>query len=67
MEDCPSTLRAIAVCIDLNPVRAGLVNHPKDYRFCGYAAALTGDKAIRRDLMGFRALGFMYHVISQAR
>ncbi|MBX3746155.1 MAG: transposase [Verrucomicrobiae bacterium] len=53
VEDCTSTLRAIAAYIDLNPVRAGLVNDPKDYRFCGYAAALTGDKVIRRGIMGF--------------
>ncbi|TVP82263.1 MAG: transposase, partial [Puniceicoccaceae bacterium] len=28
--------------IDLNPVRAGLVEDPKDYRFCGYAEAVAG-------------------------
>lgn len=27
--------------IDLNPVRAGLVSDPKDYRFCGYAEAVA--------------------------
>jgi len=26
---------------DLNPVRAGLVDDPKDYRFCGYAGAVA--------------------------
>jgi len=30
--------------IDLNPVRAGLVNDPKDYRFCGYSEAVGGNK-----------------------
>jgi len=30
--------------IDLNPVRAGLVNDPKDYRFCGYSEAVAGNK-----------------------
>ena len=30
--------------IDLNPVRAGLVGDPKDYRFCGYAEAVAGNK-----------------------
>jgi len=30
--------------IDLNPVRAGLVNDPKDYRFCGYDEAVAGRK-----------------------
>jgi len=36
-----------------NPVRAGLVEDPKDYRFCGYAAALVGASAIRKGLMSF--------------
>ena len=31
----------IAAYIDLNPVRAGLVKDPKDYRFCGYAEAVA--------------------------
>ena len=26
---------------------------PRDYRFCGYAAALTGVKSIRQGLMGY--------------
>jgi putative transposase len=33
-----------AAYIDLNPVRAGIVNDPKDYRWCGYAEALAGGK-----------------------
>ena len=32
----------MAAYIDLNPVRAGLVDDPKDYRFCGYAEAVAG-------------------------
>ena len=35
-------MRTMAAYIDLNPVRAGLVNDPKDYRFCGYAEAVAG-------------------------
>lgn len=35
-------LKATAAYIDLNPVRAGLVADPEDYRFCGYAEAATG-------------------------
>ena len=31
--------------IDLNPVRAGLVSDPKDYRFYGYAEAVAGNKS----------------------
>jgi hypothetical protein len=34
----------MAAYIDLNPVRAGLGDDPKDYRFCGYAEALNGNK-----------------------
>lgn len=35
-------LQTMAAYIDLNPVRAGLVEDPKDYRFCGYAEAISG-------------------------
>lgn len=35
-------LQTMAAYIDLNPVRAGLVKDPKDYRFCGYAEAVAG-------------------------
>ena len=41
-------MKIVAAYIDLNPVRAKLVEDPKDYRFCGYAEALgrgTGDLA----------------------
>jgi REP element-mobilizing transposase RayT len=34
-------LQTMAAYIDLNPVRAGIVDDPKDYRFCGYAEALA--------------------------
>ncbi|MEM1223393.1 MAG: hypothetical protein AAGH40_11570 [Verrucomicrobiota bacterium] len=33
----------MAAYIDLNPVRAGLVKDPKDYRYCGYAEAVAGN------------------------
>ena len=42
IENKPDYLATAAAYIDLNPVRAGLVKDPKDYRFCGYAEALTG-------------------------
>ena len=35
-------LQTMAAYIDLNPVRAGIVKDPKDYRFCGYAEAVAG-------------------------
>jgi len=37
-------LQTMAAYIDLNPVRAGLVEDPKDYRFCGYAEAVSGEQ-----------------------
>jgi hypothetical protein len=43
-------LCTMAAYIDLNPVRAGLVDDPRDYRWCGYAEALGGSKRARRAL-----------------
>ena len=40
-------MRTMAAYIDLNPVRAGLVSDPKDYRFCGYAEAVAGNERAR--------------------
>ena len=42
--------RVVAAYIDLNPVRAGLVRDPKDYRWCGYGEAVAGKKAARAGL-----------------
>jgi len=52
VEDSPRALRTVAAYIDLNPVRAGIVGDPKDYRFCGYAAALVGQRDLQREIMG---------------
>jgi len=41
------SLMTVAAYIDLNPVRAGLVKRPEDYRWCGYAEALSGTKGAR--------------------
>ena len=38
----------MAAYIDLNPVRAGIVEDPKDYRWCSYAEAVAGDEAARK-------------------
>ncbi|MFU8847307.1 MAG: transposase [Opitutales bacterium] len=43
-------LQTMAAYIDLNPVRAGIVADPKDYRFCGYAQAVAGHKLAREGL-----------------
>jgi len=39
-----NVLSTMAAYIDLNPVRAGIASDPKDYRFCGYAEAVKGNK-----------------------
>ena len=38
-------LHAMAAYIDLNPLRAGLVKDPADYRWSGYGEAAAGQKA----------------------
>ena len=48
-------LRTMAAYIDLNPVRAGVVKDPTDYRWCGYAEALGGSRRAQRGLC--KALG----------
>jgi putative transposase len=44
-------IQTMAAYIDLNCVRAGLVQDPKDYRFCGYAEAVAGHTEAQRGLM----------------
>jgi hypothetical protein len=41
----------MAAYIDLNPVRAGLADDPKDYRFCGYSEAVAGRRIARAGLI----------------
>jgi REP element-mobilizing transposase RayT len=36
--------RIVAAYIDLNPVRAGLVEDPAEYAWCGYGRAVVGEK-----------------------
>lgn len=43
-------IETVALYIDLNCVRAGLVADPKDYRFCGYGEAVAGSRAARLGL-----------------
>ena len=40
-----AAVAAIAAYIDLNPVRAGLCEDPKDYRYCDYAEAIAKESA----------------------
>jgi putative transposase len=46
----PRALATVAAYIDLNPLRAGLVEHPAEYRWCGYAEAMGGSERAREGL-----------------
>lgn len=56
-------LQTMAAYIDLNPVRAGIVEDPKDYRFCGYAEAVAGSALAQRGLVAIWA----DHVVANSR
>jgi len=43
-------LMTVAAYIELNPIRARLVDDPKDYRWCGYAEAVAGKTLARQRL-----------------
>ncbi len=51
VEGSGNPLQTMAAYIDLNPVRAGIVEDPKDYRFCGYAEAVAGVVEAKRGLV----------------
>lgn len=57
IEGAGETLATMAAYIDLNPVRAGLVGDPKDYRWCGYGAAVGGQKNAQKGLRAVMAGG----------
>ncbi len=57
VEGAGEPLATMAAYIDLNPVRAGLVNDPKEYRWCGYGAAAAGEQRARNGLRAVIALG----------
>jgi REP element-mobilizing transposase RayT len=50
-------LATVAAYIDLNPVRAGLVDDPKDYRWCGYAEAVATNGSARKGLAAALGVG----------
>lgn len=58
VESAGNALSAMAAYIDLNPVRAGLVSHPREYRWCSYAQAVQGDELQRvsyeKIMLGYR-------------
>ena len=53
IEDQPGVVQTLAGYIDLNPVRAGVVQDPKDYRHCGYAEAVAGGVLARQGILSF--------------
>jgi REP element-mobilizing transposase RayT len=53
-----ATLSVMSAYVDLNPVRAGLVQDPKDYRWCSYAEAVAG---------GRKALSALYTITNEHR
>jgi REP element-mobilizing transposase RayT len=57
VEEEERALRTMAAYIDLNPVRAGMVEDPADYRWSGYAEAMAGKLRSRRGLV--RIIGQM--------
>ena len=50
VQDDPFALMTVAAYIDLNPVRAGVVTDPGEYRFCGYGEAMGGERMARRGI-----------------
>ncbi len=50
VEGAGRALAAMAAYIDLNPFRAGIVDDPAQYRWCGYAEAVAGRKQARKGL-----------------
>ncbi len=51
VEGSAEALQTMAAYIDLNPVRAGLVEDPKDYRWCGFAEAVAGGELAARGIV----------------
>ncbi len=50
VEGDEKALMVIAAYIDLNPIRAGMVSRVEDYRWCGYASAVAGNRWARQGL-----------------
>ncbi|MDD2597876.1 MAG: transposase [Kiritimatiellae bacterium] len=50
IEESTDALQPVAAYIDLNPVRAGKANDPKDYRWSGYGEAVANIRESRKNL-----------------
>jgi hypothetical protein len=67
VEDCKDVREIMATYIDLNPVRAEMVEDPKNYRFCGYGAAMGGDPRCRKGIIEVVGLGNWQEAARQYR
>ena len=73
VENGESAKAVVAAYIDLNPVRAGLVSDPKDYRWSGYGEACGGSKPAREglgevhDSLPYEQCGAWRHVSARYR
>lgn len=56
IEDREKALMTVAAYIDLNPVRAGLVDKPEAYRWSGYAEAVSGGRGAVKARSGLGGL-----------
>ena len=50
----PEAVASVAAYIDLNPVRAGIVEDPADYRWSGYGEALSGGRGAKEAQRGLK-------------
>lgn len=50
VEGDSKALMTVAAYIDLNPIRAGMVDEVESYRWCGYASAVAGNRWAREGL-----------------
>jgi putative transposase len=57
VEDTREVRGVMSSYIDLNPVRAAMVEDPKNYRHSGYGAAMGGDGRCRRGIMKIIGIG----------
>ena len=67
IENDPSVVITVAAYIDLNPVRAGIVEDPKDYPFCGYNEALAGHESLQLGLLAILQTDQLEHALADYR
>ena len=55
VENSTGALSAVSAYIDMNPVRANIVEKAKDYAWSGFGAAAKGDSAAKAGILGIMA------------